>query len=220
MESALCRTVTTSGFQPTIKLLVLNKPATSEDEKYQKFLNELQSYGIGYWKWLRKRRIREVFVVGSVTNPETSKIDKIRIKRKSACFIELADCGKFDIKTGRCLYGEPKYIFSVENQLVWDAWELQSLRQRFERALPSLSLKDVRAYADMLHPNWYVGIFTEKLDRALGRNFDRAASSLSEREEASMASCRKFAKETILDHLPGVIEQFRALVEMMERDAK
>jgi hypothetical protein len=220
MESALCRTVTPSGFQPTIKLVVLNKPATSEDDKYQKFLNELQSYGCGYWKWLRKRRIREVFVVGSVTNPETGKIDKIRIKKKSAGFIELTDCRRFDIKTGRCLSGEPRYIFSIENRLVWNSWEPQSLRQRVERALPALPFKAARAYADLLHPNWHLGIFTEKLDRVLGRNFDRPAASLSEREEASMASCRKFAKETVLDHLPGAIQEFRALVEMMEGDAK
>lgn len=101
MESATCRTVTALGFRPNTKLVVLDKPPISEDGEYQKFLKELQSYGCGYWKWLRKRRIREVFVVGSVTNPETGKIDKSRIKRKTADFMELADSGRFDIKTGR-----------------------------------------------------------------------------------------------------------------------
>ncbi|MGA9627762.1 MAG: hypothetical protein WBL65_27120 [Bryobacteraceae bacterium] len=211
MESATCRTVTALGFQPNTELVVLDKPPISEDGEYQKFLNELQSYGCGYWKWLRKRRIREVFVVGSVRNPEAGKIDKIRIKRKTADSIELADC-RFDIKTGRSLYGEPKYIFPVENRLVWDAWEPQSLRQRVERGLPALPFKAVRAYADLLHPNWHLGLFNF--------SFTGAADSLSERAAASMASCREFAKKAILCHLPRAIQEFRALVEMMERDAK
>jgi len=192
----------------------------SEDEKYQKFLNELQSYVCGNWNRFRKRRIREVFVVGSITNPEIGKIDKLCIETKSADFMELADCSRFDLKTGRSLNGEAKYIFPVENRLVWDAWEPQSLRQRVERVLPALPFKAVRAYADLLHPNWHFGIFTEKLDRMFGRNFDRPAASLSEREEARMASCRKLAKETVMDHLPGAIQEFRALVEMMEGDAR
>jgi hypothetical protein len=217
--------------QPNIKLVVLNKPAKSEDEKYQKFLNELQSYGCGYWKWSLKRRIREVFVVDDIKNPETGNIDKICIRRKTIDFVQLEDSRRFDIMTGRCLYGEPKYIFPVENRQVWGAWEPQSLRQRVERALPSLRLEDVQAYAYVLstgqppvsnegHPYWHLGIVTEIIYRAHGRNFDRPASSLSEREEASMASCRKCAKKSILDHLPGAIQQFRALVEMMEGDAK
>jgi hypothetical protein len=109
--------------------------------------------GAGYWKWLRNRRIREVFVVGNITNPDAGKIDKIRIKRKTGDSIELADCGRFDVKTGRSLYGDPKYIVPVEDRRVWEAWELQSLRQRVECALPELRFKDVRAYADMLVPN-------------------------------------------------------------------
>lgn len=212
MENELCRTASTSGFQPTIKLVVLSKPPTSESEKYQKFLNELQSYGCGYWKWLRKRRIREVFVVVSLTNPEIGKIEKIRIKRKTADFIELADCKRFDLKTGRSLYGESKYIFPVENRLVWDAWEPQSLRQRVEGALPAIPFKTVRAYADLLHPNWHLGLF----DFSFGGD----AEFLSERAAVSMASCREFAKRAILGHLPQAIQEFRALVEMMERDAK
>ena len=212
MESATCRTVTTLGFQPNTKLVVLDKPPISEDGEYQKFLNELQSYGCGYWKWLRKRRFREVFVVGSVRNPEAGRIDKIRIKRKTADSIELADCRRFDIETGRSLYGEPTYILSVENRRVWDAWEPQSLRRRVERVLPALRFKDVRAYADVLQPNWHFSLFNH--------SFTGAADSLSEREAASMASSREFAKKAIFGHLPGGVQEFRALVEMMERDAK
>jgi len=177
----------------------------------ENLLNELQSYGRGYWKWLPKRRIREVFVVDSVTNPETGKIDKIPVKRKAADFIELADCRRFDIKTGRSLFGEPKYIFPAENRLVWDAWEPQSLRQRVERALPALPFNAVRAYADLLHPNWHLGLFN--------RSFTCAADSLSEGAAASMASSREFAKRAILGHLPGTVQELRALAEMMERDA-
>ncbi len=124
MESASCKAVAT-----------LEKPPISGDEKYQGFLSELRSYCCGYWKWLRKPRIREVFVVGSVTNPETGKIDKLRIKRKTRDFIELADCRRFDIKTGRSLYGDPKCIFPVEDRLVWDAWEPHSLRQHLNELL-------------------------------------------------------------------------------------
>jgi|SRR5215471_5265640 len=213
MENAVCRVDSTTGFRPTIKLVVLSTPATSENEKYQEFLSELQSYCCGYWKWLRKRRIREVFVVGSLTNPEKGKIEKIRIKRKTAEFIELTDSSRFDPKTGRYLYTEQKYIFPVENRLVWDAWEPQSLWQRVDRALPALPLKAVRAYADLLHPNWHFGgLFDFR--------FGGDVQSLSERVAASMASSREFAKKAILGHLPGTVHEFRALVEMMERDAK
>jgi hypothetical protein len=87
--------------------------------------------------------------------------------------------------------------------------------------LPSLDEpKAVRDYADLLHPKWQYGMFAEGLDRFVGRDFDRPAASLSEMDEASMASCRKFSKEAILGHLPGTIQEFRALVDMMERDAK
>jgi hypothetical protein len=211
METALCTIVTASGFQPTVRLVVLNKAAIAKDEEYQKFLNELQSYYCGYWKWL-PRRIREVFVVGSVTHPETGTIDKLRIKRKTADVIELVDCRRFDIKTGRSVYGEPKYIFPVANRRVWDAWEPQALRERVESALSALTFKAVVAYSDLLHPNWHLGVFN--------RNFTGAADSLSEREAASMSTCREFAKKAILCHLPGAIRELRALVEMMEGDAR
>jgi hypothetical protein len=212
MESAICRTVSTFGLQPNTKLVVLNKPTISEDGEYQKFLNELHSYCCGYWKWLRKRRIREVFVVGNVRTPEIGKIDKVRIKRKTEDFIELTDGRRFDITTGRSFCGEPGYIFPLENRRVCVAWEPQSLRQRVERAFPKLGLDDVRTYADELLPNWHLGLF----DHA----FTGAADSLSEREAASMASSREFAKKAIFGHLPGNTQEFRALVEMMEHDAK
>src|ERR1017187_7847818 len=105
MENASRKTVTL-GFLQSIKLVVLEKPSVSIDQKYQEFLNELQSYGCGYWKWLRKRRIREVFVVCSVRNPATGKLDKMSIKKKSPDSLELTDGRRFDLKTGRSLNGE------------------------------------------------------------------------------------------------------------------
>jgi len=216
---ANCETVTNLEVRPNIKIVVLNKPVSGE-EKYQKFPNELQSYGCGYWKWLRKRRIREVFVVDNIKNPTNGKIDKIRIKRKVGDFIELADSRRFDVKTGRSVCEEPKYIFPVADRLVWNGWEPQSLRRRVERVLPALSLADVRSYADTLSPGWMLGIYSEKLDAFCGRNFARPAAMLSEREEAGMASCRNFAKKTILENLPGAIHELKALVDMMEEDAK
>ena len=220
MENASRKTVTL-GFLQSIKLVVLEKPSVSIDQKYQEFLNELQSYGCGYWKWLRKRRIREVFVVCSVRNPATGKLDKMSIKKKSPDSLELTDGRRFDLKTGRSLNGELVYIFPVEDHLlVWAAWEPHYLRQGVERVLPALRFADVRNYADLLSPGWSHGMFTEKFDRVFGRNFDRPAASLSEREEVSMSSCRRFAKEAVLEHLPEPIHEFRALAEMMERDAK
>jgi len=201
-------------------LIVLQKPPAYYEDLtyYQQFLSELQSYGCGYWKWLRKRRIREVFVINDITNPTSGKIDKIAIKRKTSDSIELSS-GKFDIKTGRSLCGEAKYIFPIEDRRVWAAWERQSLRRRVETVLPALRLVDVRSYADLLARGWGLGIFTEKSDRLLGRNYDRVAAFLTERKVESMATCWKYAKEAILGHLPGDIEELRALVTMLESDA-
>jgi hypothetical protein len=213
MESAIYRTATLR-LQASIKLVVLEKPPIKETGEHQKFLNELQSYGYGYWKWLRKRRIREVFVVCDVQNPDVGKIEKVCIWRKTENSLELENGKRFDLKTGRSINisGEPKYIFPVEDRRVREAWEPQSLRQRVEHVLPALRLKDVRAYADVLQPDWHFGLFN--------RNFAGAADLLSEREAASMATCRDFAKKTVLGHLPNAIQEFRALVEMMERDTK
>lgn len=215
MESAICRAVPTldsSQIQNLTKLLVLNKPPLSEEGEYQKFLKELQSYCCGYWKHRRKWRIRQVFVVGSVRAPEIGKIDKVRLKRKTGDFVELTDCRRFDIKTGQSHSREPRYIFPVENRRVWDAWEPQSFRQRVEIVLPKLRLKDVRTYADELLPNWHLGLFNH--------SFTGAAESLSEREATRMAATREFAKKAVFGHLPADIQELRALVEMMERDAK
>jgi hypothetical protein len=212
MESTVCRTVTTLGFQPTLRLVVSNKSVISENENYQKFLKELRSYSCGYWKWLR-RRIRVVFVVGSLIHPENGKIEKIRIKRKTTEFLELADGRRFDVKTGRSFSQEPLYVFPLGNGIVRDSWEVQSLRQRLERALVPLPFRAVRAYADLLHPNWHLG-------GLLNCSFNGAADAISEREAASMAWCREFTKSAISKHLPTGIHDFRALVQMMEGDAK
>ena len=220
MESAFCSTVTPLGFQPNIELVVLDKPPTLERGKYQEFLNELQSYPDVYWKWSLKPGIKEVLVVDRMTNPETRKVHKLRIKRKKGDFIELENRWRFDIKTGRSLDGELKYIFPVEDRQAWAEWEPEFLRQRIERVLPGLRFADLRNYADLLSPGWKFGIYSERFDRVFRRNFNRPAASLSEHEEATMTSCRRFAKEAILGHLPLSIQEFRALVEMMERDAK
>jgi hypothetical protein len=158
--------------------------------------------------------------VDDVTKPDIGRIDRVCIKRKTRDFIKLADRREFDLKTGRSLHGEPKYIFTVEDRRVRVAWEPQPLRQRVERVLSALRFADVRNHADLLCPGWHFGLFADRLDGVLGRNFDRPAASLSEREEASMVSCRRFAKEAVLSHLPRGVQELRALVEMMEGDAK
>jgi hypothetical protein len=223
MKSASLKTVTTLGFPQTTKLVVLEKPSIAgESDNYQEFLNELQSYPCGYWKWLRKRRIREVLVVCSVKNPATGKLDRISIKNKtSQDSIELADGRRFDLKTGRSLSGLLDYIFPVEDyQRVWAAWEPQYLRQRVEQVLPMLHFSDVRSYADLVSPRWNCGFSTAEYDHVFHLNFDRPAGLLSERDAAKMASCRNDAKNAILGHLPAAVQELRALVEMMERDAR
>jgi len=209
--------VTKTGIPTDQNSLVHKSLFVLPNLRYQRFLNELQSYACGYWKSLQKPRIREVFVVEDLTHPLIGRIDKVYIKRKAASFITLLDSREFDIYTGRSLSAEPEYIFPVEDRRVWNEWEQQSLRRRIGEALPKLPFKAVRDYADLLHPNWNHGIFTKKLDRTFGRKFNRPAESLSEQDEACMAWCRQFAKEAILSRLPSAIRELRALVETMER---
>jgi len=214
MESASCRTVAILGSQPNTNFALLKKPST------QDFLSELRSYPCAYWKWRPKLRIREVFVVGDIANPDAGGIDKVCIKRKTRDFIELADSTRFDIETGRSLYGEPKYIFPVWDRRVSDAWEPQSLRHRVECAMLRLPFALVQEYADMLNPEWRRMFEWLGLHSVFGRFTHRSALSLSESEQGSMAEDRKSAKRRILDHLPTVIVELRAFVEMMEGDAK
>jgi hypothetical protein len=86
----------------------------------------LQSHSDGYWKWKRHPRIREVFVVTDITNPEAGQIHKRRIKRKASNLIYLENYGSvFDITPGRAFFGEKKYLFPLDDMRVWNAWEPQ-----------------------------------------------------------------------------------------------
>jgi hypothetical protein len=198
--------------QQSRNLIVLKKPSILGDRNFYEHLNKLQSYSDGYWKWRRDRRIRKVFVVGDISNPANGRIHRFAIKRKKGSFIELANSERFDVHTGRCLIGEPRYIFPVEDRQVWAAWEPQFLRRRVEHGLPALRFRDLRIYADLLHPEWHLRVFNE--------GFNRPADSLCERETARMALYRRLAGRAILGHLPAAILELRALVEMMESDAR
>jgi hypothetical protein len=61
-------------------------------------------------------------------------------------------------------------------------------------------------------------------DLGLGGSFERftnrSATSLSEFEQRSMAGDRESAKGRMRAHLPSTVVELKALVEMMEGDAK
>jgi hypothetical protein len=217
MAPAILQKTSKSEFQQNGIFVVPKKPLC--ENLFQQFLCELRSYPCGYWK-SRKRRIREVFVIEDLQNPVGGKIEKLAIRIKTREFVKLANGRRFDINTGLSLYGEPRYIYPTEDRRVWDVWEQQDLRQRIERALPVLRFADVRTYADLLEPGWSSGVYTENSDGLFGRDFSRAAALLTERQASGMAAGWKYAKEAILGHLPGAIEELQALVVMMERDAK
>lgn len=218
MAPATLQTFSDSEVQQNRIFVVPKRPLY--ENLFHQFLCELRSYPCGYWK-SRKRRIREVFVIEDLQNPAGGRIEKVAIRLKTSEFVKLANGRRFDINTGLCLYGEPpRYIYPTEDRRVWDVWEEQDLRQRIERALPALRFADVRACADLLAPGWGFGIFTEKYDRLFSRDFNRAAASMTERQTAAMAACSKFAKEAILCHLPEAAEELRALVAMVEGDAR
>jgi hypothetical protein len=214
------------------KLVIIKKPQL-ENEGYHRFLSTLQSDSDGYWKSKRHPRIREVFIVTNVTNPEIGQIHKRRINRKVGNLIYLHNLGGnqstrrlhffgtvFDITTGRSVCGEQKYLFPLADMRVWNAWEPQSLRRRIERAVLNLSFKSVQDYSDLLDPAWRQMFELIGLGGSFERFTNRSAASLSEFEQRSMAGDRESAKGRMLAHLPTTVLELKALVEMMERDAK
>jgi hypothetical protein len=127
--------------------LVVLKNRIPEDPTYRNFLTEIQRRRRG------RRRIAEVFVVPSVSNPTAGKIEKLAIKRNGWISLELANGRTFGPTTGRSLYGDTEYIFSVDDRRVWNVWETQWLMQKIQRAIANLSLKHLQIYADVLDPS-------------------------------------------------------------------